>query len=354
MDEDIFLLDGEAAPLVLLTSMVSKKSVSNPEYKWMEDERIPTLSAVNGAFSSTATDLLVDAGGYFREDGLAKIQRTGEVVLIGTVSTNTLSVTRSYGGTDAAAILDNDSIISLGSVFAEGSTSPDPKTTKKVSAYNYTEIVRNSIEFTETQLASDLYGPADLAYQQRKCGVEHAIDIENKLWFGERVEAGVGTGIRRSTGGLDEIISTNDSNFGGIFNMVTFFGFAEDLFRYGSGSKVMFAAPSVVSNISLEAINYLEIMRKEDTFGLDIKKLLTPHGSLMIVKHNLFEGATYGKRAYVVDLDAVGYRFLKGRDTKLHTAIQANDKDSRKDEYRTEMGFVRKSEKVHGRITNAA
>ena len=95
-------------------------------------------------------------------------------------------------------------------------------------------------------------------------------------------------------------------------------------------------------------------MRKEDTFGLDIKKLLTPHGNLMVVKHNLFEGDDYGKRAYVVDLDGVGYRFLRGRDTKLHTSIQANDKDSRKDEYRTEMGFVRKAEKIHGRIKNAA
>lgn len=93
---------------------------------------------------------------------------------------------------------------------------------------------------------------------------------------------------------------------------------------------------------------------KDQTFGLDINRLLTPHGSLMVIKHNLFEGDTYGKRAYAVDLDNVGYRFLRGRDTKLMTNIQANDKDSRKDEYISEVGLVRRLEKTHGRIKNAA
>lgn len=359
MDQDIFLLDGDKAPLALLASKVGKKGTSNPEFKWMEDERIPTLDRINAAAGYTAgeTTIVVDNGEYFRANGLLKVQRTGEVILIDSVAGNTLTVNasgRGWGASSAAAIVDNDQVVSLGSAFPEGSDAAASKTTQKVAQTNYTEIVKSDLEFTNTELASELYGPEDLAYQQRKVAVEHAVDIENKFWFGSKAEAASGNGIRRSTGGLDEIISTNDSNFGGVFNMVTFFGFAESVFRYGSNKKLMFASRSVVSNISLEAIKYLEIVNKEEAFGLNIRRLITPHGDLMVMTHDLFEGDTYGKRAYVVDLDGLGYRFLRGRDTKLHTNIQSPGADSRKDEYRSEVGLVRKVEKIHGRITNAA
>lgn len=358
MDDEIFWLDSEKAPLALLTSKVSKKAVMAPDFKWMEDERIPTVDRVNkvGGYAAGSLSIQVDNAAYFHVPGLAKVQRTGEVLYVSTVSGSTLTVTRSVGGTAAAALLDNDSITILGPIAAEGATSQNSKTTQKVVKTNTTEIIRSPFEFTNTELATELYGPDDLAYQQKKVGVEHAIDIENKLWFGEQAMLFNTTtqSVVRATGGVDEIISTNDADFGGIFNMVTFFDFAEDVFRYGSGKKVMFAAPSVVSNISLEGIKYLELVPSDDSFGLAVKRLITPHGDLMVIKHNLFEGDTYGKRAYVVDMENLGYRFLRGRDTKLFTNIQANDKDGRKDEYRTDMGLVRRLEKTHGRIKNAA
>jgi len=360
MDDEIFWLDSEKAPLALLTAKVSKKAVMAPDYHWQEDERIPTLDRINGALSTvTHTTITVDNGAYYRIGSVFRIQRTGEVLYVESKdSANQFQCIRSFGGTAAAAILDNDQITILGGAAAEGATSGLSKTTQKVVKTNSTEIIRSPFEFTNTELATELYGPDDLAYQQKKVGVEHAVDIENKLWFGEYGSSDTLSGAAspriRTTGGVDEVISTNDADFGGIFNMVTFFGFAEDVFRYGSGKKVMFAAPSVVSNISLEGTKYLELVPTDQSLGLNVQRLITPHGDLMVVKHNLFEGDTYGKRAYVVDLENVGYRFLRGRDTKLFTNIQANDKDARKDEYRTDMGMVRRLEKTHGRIKNAA
>lgn len=357
MDDKIYQLEPNRSQLALLSSKVGKMAVENPKYEWSTDEHIPTLDRVNEAggkaATTTATTFTVDNGGYYRVNGLVQIQRTGEVCRISAISGNVLTVTRAWGDSTIGTIVDNDSVTILGGAAAEGATSEDSKTTKKAFDYNYTEIKRAPFEFTNTELATKLYGPDDLSYQANKVGAEHAVDIENVLLFGTR---GIDTStiVRRTCGGIDEFISTNDVDFGGIFNMVTFFSFAEDVFRYGSGKKLMLAAPAVVSNISLEAIKYLEIMPKEKTFGIDIQRLLTPHGELMVTKHNLLEGDTYGKRAYVLDLDNIGYRFLKGRDTKLMTNIQANDKDARKDEYLTEFGFVRVQEKTHGRIKNAA
>lgn len=363
MDDTVHMLEPNRAQLALLTSKISKKGVSNAKFEWSTDEHIPTLDAINmsGGTWSTATVLTVDNGGYYGTNSLVQVQRTGEVLRVTAVSNsgNTITVEREWGAVvSAAALLDNDSLTILGGMAQEGATSENGRTTKKVFDYNLTEIKRSPFEFTNTELATDLYGEADLSYQARKKAAEHSVEIENAILFGARGSTytigGSDGAMIRSTGGINEFISTNDSDFGGIFNMVTFFNFCEDVFRYGSEKKLFLAARSVVTNISLEAIKYLEMVPKDDTFGIDIIRLLTPHGVLMVTKHNLLEGTTHGKYAYVLDMDNLGYRFLKGRDTKLKTNIQANDKDARKDEYITEFGLFRAHENTHGRITNAA
>jgi hypothetical protein len=359
MDDAVHLLEPNRAQLALLTSKISKKSVSNPKFEWSTDEHTPTLDAVDmsGGTWSTATDITVDNGGYFGTNSLVQVQRTGEVIHITAVSGDVITCIdagRGWGDSTAAALLDNDSLTILGGIAAEGATSEISRTTKKEFAYNNTEIKRSPFEFTNTELATDLYGEADLAYQARKKAAEHSVEIENALLFGSRGSTATVGAITRSTGGINEFISSNDSDFGGIFNMVTFFNFCEDVFRYGSEKKLMLAARSVVTNISLEAIKYLEMVPKDDTFGIDIVRLLTPHGTLMVTKHNLLEGSIHGKMCFVLDMDNLGYRFLKGRDTKLKTNIQANDKDARKDEYITEFGLFRVHENTHGKITNAA
>lgn len=363
MDDTVHMLEPNRAQLALLTSKISKKGVSNAKFEWSTDEHIPTLDAINmsGGTWSTATVLTVDNGGYYGTNSLVQVQRTGEVLRVTAVSNsgNTITVEREWGAVvSAAALLDNDSLTILGGMAQEGATSENGRTTKKVFDYNLTEIKRSPFEFTNTELATDLYGEADLSYQARKKAAEHSVEIENAILFGARGSTytigGSDGAMIRSTGGINEFISTNDSDFGGIFNMVTFFNFCEDVFRYGSEKKLFLAARSVVTNISLEAIKYLEMVPKDDTFGIDIIRLLTPHGVLMVTKHNLLEGTTHGKYGFVLDMDNLGYRFLKGRDTKLKTNIQANDKDARKDEYITEFGLFRAHENTHGRITNAA
>ena len=363
MDDTVHMLEPNRAQLALLTSKISKKGVSNAKFEWSTDEHIPTLDAINmsGGTWSTATVLTVDNGGYYGTNSLVQVQRTGEVLRVTAVSNsgNTITVEREWGAVvSAAALLDNDSLTILGGMAQEGATSENGRTTKKVFDYNLTEIKRSPFEFTNTELATDLYGEADLSYQARKKAAEHSVEIENAILFGARGSTytigGSDGAMIRSTGGINEFISTNDSDFGGIFNMVTFFNFCEDVFRYGSEKKLFLAARSVVTNISLEAIKYLEMVPKDDTFGIDIVRLLTPHGVLMVTKHNLLEGTTHGKYGFVLDMDNLGYRFLKGRDTKLKTNIQANDKDARKDEYITEFGLFRAHENTHGRITNAA
>jgi len=356
MRDKVFLLEPSAAPLTLFTNKARREEVRNPEFKWLEQEVIPHKDAVNASAGYTAGDvaLTVDNGAYFRDNFLVQVQRTHEVMKVTSVVGNKITVTRSWGGTAAAALVDNDALSILGPIAEEGASAETSWSSQSATQSNYTEICRRPFQVTGTVMASDLYGGSDFDLVQKLAGIEFAKYIELKLLFGEKAEVTTGTGPERSTGGILEVISTNADDYGGAFSLEEFFTSMEDFLRYGSKSKVFFCGSAVVSAISLAAAARLEVIPSEDSFGIAVDRLVTPHGNLMIVKHDLFDGAEHKNLALMVDLDNVGYAYLRGRDTKLIQNIQTPGDDLRKDEWLAEMGLFRAQEKTHGYITNAA
>ena len=366
MDPDIFLLEPNVSQLVVLAQMMSKKGVHNPYFQWMEDELIPrrTLAVTTADTTTGLTMTVTDSENvYVPIPGVIQNVATGEKFLVTARAAGTqgaLTVTRSWGSVAATTGATGDVFLILGSISQEGSRAPSPLSTVKVARNNYCEIVKTSFEFTGTELASELYGPNDLSYQQKKALMDHQIQIENKFIWGEPVESTAVNdtyGAMRSTGGINDLIAddgTNDFDFGGTFNLVTFFGAAEDIFRYGSKKKAMIAGPSLITNISLEGVKYLQPVDKKASFGLNVKSLESPHGDVMLMKSNELQGNTHKGWGFVLDVDNLGYRFLRGRDTKLFTNIQENDLDGRKDQYMSDVGLVRKGAKTHARITNGA
>ena len=357
MQDKIYLLEPSAAPLTLLTNKVSRMSVSNPEYKWLEQAHIPHKDALNNSAGATAagTFLTVDNGAYFQNGFLVQVQRTNEIMRVNAdVVGNQITVTRSWGGTANAALVDNDALTILGPAAEEGASAATSWSSQSVTKSNYTQIIRNPFQVTGTVMASKLYGGADLDVIQTLRGIEHAKNIELSMLFGEKAEVTTGTGPLRTMGGVLEVISTNADDYGGAFSLEELFTSMETFMRYGSDSKVLFCGAAVVSAISLAAAGRLEVVPSENSFGIDISRLITPHGNLMVVKHHLFDGASHQNLALMVDIDNVGYVFLNGRDTKLVQNIQTPGDDLRKDEWFTECGLVRPQEETHGYITNAA
>ena len=72
------------------------------QYEWLEDTYAPKSDTINsGAWTSdsTHTQLVMDNGAYFQIGDILLID--SEYVWVSAVSTNTLTVTRDYGGTQA-------------------------------------------------------------------------------------------------------------------------------------------------------------------------------------------------------------------------------------------------------------
>jgi hypothetical protein len=179
MREEVLELEPSSAPLTVLANRLNKRPTVNPEYSWQEDHLEPRFDAINNGagYTSGATSLVVDNGAYFAQHDLFKITRTGELIKVVSVSTNTLTVVRGIGG-GAAAIVDNDELLIMGSAQPEGDTSKPARSGNPTKVTNYTQIHRTPFESTETLIHSDTFtNPKDFDRQANKAGIEH-----NKSW----------------------------------------------------------------------------------------------------------------------------------------------------------------------------
>ena len=202
---------------VPLLSMIGKDSLSKPctavKHEWLEDTLRPldTLLATQGAFSGTGAvnDAVVTTGQgvYLAVNDVLQLE--SELVLITGVSTDTLTVTRAYGGSTAASHANGTAIRVIGSVAVQGAAIGPARTTTKSGRYNYTQIYNQSVTLTSTQRSTDKWtGPSnELAGQlDREMRIAWIL-YERSLLAGRKVAASAG--VAGAMDGILPVISTN-------------------------------------------------------------------------------------------------------------------------------------------------
>lgn len=366
MDDMIHDLDPQATALTALLMKLRKESTFNPKLDWLEDEYAPKQDAINNGagYASGATSLVVDNGAYFRPFDLVHVPRTLEIILVLTTSGNTLnSVTRGFGETAAAALVDNDPLWIIGNALKEGDTMPAIRTTKVSNQFNYTQIFREPVGATRTENDSRTYGGMNLGRLRRKHAVEHMMAIENAFWFGERQE-NLTAKPRRSTRGVMRWLLQAGSGAAAkdlaaaTLDETSLDAFMQDAFRYGNQTKFFFCSRLGMTRISgiAKASNKLRMFPQDQVYGIAIYTYLSPHGTAKLIVNNLFTGAETDKRwsGWIVCLDLadLAYVYFNNADTKLYIGRQANDVDGQIDEYLTECGLKLVHPRHHGYIKN--
>lgn len=354
MDKTIKLLQPDAAPFTTFTMQTKKVRTTDPKFLIAEDALEPRFDAVNGT-TGTGTSVVVDNGAYFAEHDLVLVTRTGELMRVTAVATNTLTVVRGVGGS-AVALADNDELLLAGSAQPEGDTSKPARSTNPTTITGYTQIFRRPWELTGTAIASENETtPHDWDHQAAKVGIEHKRDIERAFLFGKASENTSGSQARRTTAGILSRISTNSTDAGGALSETEFLGALRQGFRYGGRRKVLMASPLVASVLNTYAAGKVQISQSEKTYGVDVTTFTSPFGAVRLVVNWELEGTKYGGYAIGIDFDNVAYRYLANsklnRDSKVRTNIQAPDADTRKDEWLTEAGLQVGLESTHFVIT---
>jgi len=366
----IFLLETNKHPLVsLLTNIgkvkdgdswkgmgILKQPTGNPEFSWLEDlyggryAKNSGTYAASGALTITVTGAGSQPAYLFTVGDIIRNARTGENMLVATIaSTTTITVAsagRSFGTTAAAAGADGDGLYKIGNVNEENSGARNVNTTQSSKESNYTQIFKTSIAVSGTQEKSDLYGGNDLTYQRTKKGTEHALEIERAFWLGEKKYDTGGTmgHPRRATGGILEFIEGGNSyvqNQGGILTAPDFNTFLREGFTYGNRQKVFVCGGLVLQAINEIARDQIRMKPLAKTYGIQIGEYVHAQGVINIIHNPHVFVEDYAGYGFLLDMECFKYRYMKDRDTKLYTNVQAPDVDGVVDQYVTECGLQR-------------
>lgn len=358
ISNEIYLLEPSSYPLVtLLNSLDKSKPAHNPTVRWMEDELEPNVDLLNGAQTAAAVALTVDNGNFWRVGDIVHVPRTGENMRITGVAANVLTVVRSIGSVTGAALNDDEPLWNIGPAQREGDTSRALLSVLEVEQSNRTQIFRTVFGTTNTQSATDLYDGNDFDYQAKKSAIEHAVKIERALLWGQQHTATVAGTPLRTMQGIHQFIQTNRVDIGGILTESEFDAFCEIAFRYGGADqKLLITSGRVIQAINNFSKEKMTTYNDETTYGLNLHEYVSPFGRVMLAYHRQFTGDIYSGMGYLLDMDKIVLRPLRGGRSAGSLAvritnIQANDEDSRRDEYLSELSLEFQNEKAHAMLT---
>lgn len=369
-------------PLLGLSSMVKGKSyvVDDPEFSWWSEPMDLVRLQVNGALGAGDTLVTVDSGDPTAADikqsfGKATHLVPGDVlmvepsadsasdtyerVIVTAVHSETqFSISRGAAGTTPGTIANDVYLLLIGSAFEEGSPGPRSVSRNPLKFFNYTQIFKTAYEITQTADATRARTGSALANDKKRRSFDHARGIELALLFGKKHE-GIGENgkPKRFMGGLRQFIpAANQTIMANNWGLMSGAGgnlmdAISPIFDYSSpGGDTRIA---LCGNGALNAINKaialsagaggIEISwgANEKYWGMNFRELLFPQGRVMLKTHPLMSRhSLYTNSMFLLDMSAIKYAPLKGRDTKGQDDIQTKDEDVRRGQWLTEASLM--------------
>ena len=338
----------------LLSSKLGKAPTGNQKFEWIESSLLPmtdTVTLTGGA--ANEDNITVGNTDLYQVGTKFVVDATGEVVIVDSIASSQIDVTRVGTGNITAAAAGSG-IHFLGESFEQGSASATAKSVNKNFPYNYVEIFKASVQETESQQATAEYGPNDWNRNKAARMREFLLKIEANLIHGQRSSA---TGYQNAaftqffTGGIydteGDFITTQYAYTGSAPDEDWFFGtFLKGLFAKGTNKKRLYAGSDLVQAIN----NYSKVKQQtavsDKEYGVNIRKIECPFGQLELTWHPMLDGTTFANQGFALDFgmgDAVRYRYLSGngknRDLKWREYVEFQEDDSRKGEWIGEIGL---------------
>jgi hypothetical protein len=137
-----------------------------------------------------------------------------------------------------------------------------------------------------------------------------------------------------------------------------------NIFQYGSQEKVAFLGNRAILTINqiCRKNSQYQIFANEKEFGMNVTRLSTPFGDLVMKRHPLFNQVTggtnttayYGMESwmYVLDMANLQYVYLKDSDTKYEPKYESNGVDGMHSGYLSEVSLELHHANTHYLIKN--
>ena len=329
----IGLLDPNENPFTLATMDMGKRSSQTVDFHWFEDELVPETDTVNGAITTTITALVVDNGDRFVVGDLVMVNRTREVVLVTTISSDTLTVVRDYGQgegwtTQLANIDDGAVLTRVGTAYEQGHPLPSRQSTQEVENKNYCQDQRTPMGISEIADASAQRGRDDWPFQQEKGGISHMRKLEymnfwGKPYVGDKglYVSGTGNTLPTAAGGINHFIVTNSLSAQKLdeteLTQDEFQDFMEPVFEFGSRIKFCYCPPRLRTALDKWGITKLNSFVTDTMFGIAVGRWVSSHGEVVFITHKMLNNADAPTNdwfyAFFLDMEEVKWVTLQER-----------------------------------------
>lgn len=364
-------------PLVGFTSAMKSDSTDDPRFSWWEKMLSSRRVALGANVLVGDTVLTVLSGAQqFKLGDILLVEHTQELVKVSASPSadTSLTVTRGFAGSTATAVTFagagvNPNLICVGSAYEEGSNAPDGVNFDPSARYNFTQIFRNTLEATRTAIKTRLRTGEQVKEAKREALEMHTMDMERAFLFGRKIETTQNGRPLRTTDGVLSVIPAANKVACDTTNGVTFGdleSYMERMFRFGSSEKVAFcgnAAALAIQQIVRSAKGVQWTFNGGSEFGMDVTRLTSPFGTLVLKTHpllNYMSGGTTGGTAYyghngsliVLDMEQIQYRYLTDSDTKYNGEMTTPGVDGMKGGFLTEAGLQIGMPDHHFLLTN--
>ena len=315
----------------LLSQQPKAKAVSSTHGYFTKTIQFGSVTINDGAgYAAGDVTFTVDSSTGIVAKQVLYNPRTKENLRVSSVTNSTtIVVTRAFGRQAAAAILDNDVLIVIGTAHDQGSDRPTARGMTTVYVPNYTQIFRNAWALTDTARASAVeMGMTNIARTKRDCAILHSIDCESAIFFGQPKMDTTGTNPLHATQGIIDAVdqyapaNTNDAAATTTYDQLI--TLIESAFNYSTDlgntkERVAFCgstAMKVLNGIGRFA-GTVTISQEETSFGMMFTRFKFYKGIVNLIEHPMFNSHDELKGMMVLcELAGLQLAFMEGRDTR--------------------------------------
>ncbi|HDR90826.1 MAG TPA: hypothetical protein ENN75_01115 [candidate division Zixibacteria bacterium] len=183
------------------------------KHEWLEDVIEPTSDALYGAIADSDTDIFVDNGGKFAVGDILAFDSYDEIMRVTAIDSDTLTVTRGYGGTTAVGMADDTVVRLISRPKSEGSDPGFDAITEPSAEFNFTQIFDRTAKVSKSAVAGEHHVIEDLVDFHVKHHLELLqIELNAACIYGRRYANTSDATIPRTMGGLLYFIGADGGN----------------------------------------------------------------------------------------------------------------------------------------------
>lgn len=319
---------GGMSPLFQLTSLSGETTAKAPEHGYMTKTLVfPSMTLTAAVADGVTTTFTVASTTNVLPNDMFRVQSTGEIVRVTSVTSGTAVVVERAAGVIAAAAIANAVVLyAVGNAHEQGSVRPPSRLMNPVRVLNHTQIFRNSWAIPGTVAAmTTTLGDSIVAESRADCAFFHAADIEKALIFGQRSGRvgpngqylttldGVVESVRRLAPAANTVTlgaTTNYTQLQAALNA----GLNTVVMGTNTTERWLLAggvAVQVLNDIGRLSGQY-QIVDGQTSFGLAFTSFRTARGKYRIIEHALLNtNAAWATMAIAVHTESLKIAYLR-------------------------------------------